>query len=331
MNLNDLFREAIGDLLPGEKRFRPEYNVKSLTKIYTRIEELQMALLHNEDLQRTLQRDPDMMSKLDSVKQKIQRKIQLLSKAKDRPSVGGDKLLQVLNQECSDFIEIMKKANSMLYRGVKSEESVFEGRSRDDRTPKDSNKAVSAMLDQMLDQLGVSALRGNSIYATSSYGQASGYGWHVYIIFPKNGFDFLATNQRDLILDRMDQLVDKDTLKSAVMAIDNWGQTHVKDWSKTSLAHSIKYSDWQEALRLLSDNFKWESNKLELPPEFDINIKSLITPKTVQKALEPNTTDLQSAIENRKEIMIKGEYWALKKSDWYELVNRSFLDGNSYN
>lgn len=331
MNLNDLLSEAIGDLLPGEKRFRPEYNVKSLAKIHSRIEELEMALIRSEDLKMALERDPLMMSKLDSIKQKIQRKIDLLTRAKTRPSLGGAKLLQVLNTECSDFVEIMKKANSMLYRGVKSEESVFEGRSREDRTPKDSNKAVSAMLDLMLDQLGVSALRGNSIYATSSYSQASNYGWNVYIIFPKNGFDFLATNQRDLILDRMDQLVDKDTLKAAVMAIDNWGQTHVQDWSKTSLAHSIKYNDWQEALRLLKDNFKWESNKLGLPPEFDIDIKSLITPQTVKKALEPNTTDLQSAIENRKEIMIKGEYWALRKSDWYELINRSFLGGNSYN
>ena len=330
MNLNDLLREAIGDLLPGEKRIRSDLQVKNFQKINDRLEELKVALYRSDDLQLIIKRDPDLVRKLESVKQKIQRKIDLLTRAKSKPVSGQQKLWQLLETECSDFIPVMQSAQKVIYRGVSSVESVFEGRSREDRTPKDSNKQVSAAFDQALSELGVKALRSNSIYTTSNENFASTYGWNVYMIFPKNGFDFLGTSIRDLILEDWTQLADMDAAKSMLRELDNWGKDNSDNWRNTDLYRNILYQEWKWAFKEIKDNFE-DGNPLNIPSQFNKSLKDFVSAESVQRNFDPNTTDLEGAIENGKELLIRGEYWALKKSDWFDAVSRHFFAGNLRN
>lgn len=330
MNLNDLLSEAVGDLQPGEKRIRPDLQVRNFHRINDRINELERALYRSDDLQIMLQRDPEIFRKLESVKDKIRRKIELLTRAKSRPMPSQQKMWQLLETECSDFIPIMKAAQKVIYRGVKNEESVFEGRSREDRTPKDSNREVSAAFDQALIELGVRALRSNSIYTTSRESFASNYGWNVYIVFPKNGFDFLGTSIRDLVLENWNQLADMEAAKNLLRELNTWGQDNVSDWTSTDIHHSIRYQEWQWAFDQIRQNFE-SGNPMNIPQQYNKSLKDFVSAESVRKNFDPNTTDLERAIDNGKELLIRGEYWALKRSDWLDAVNQHFFAGNLQN
>ena len=334
MNLHELFQEAIGDLAPGEKRSRQEFQIRDLKKVEHRIEELKDALYNNRRMQQIILRNPDVLKKLDAVKATIQRKIDLLLRFKAKPSGDTNKLFDILDVECSEFISAMKQANKMLYRGTKSEETVFEGRSYDDptspRRTKDSNREISDKFDDMLRQMGVKAVRSNSIYTTSDPGFASHYGWNVYIIFPKNGFDFLGTNTRDLILNTWWQLVDQKKLIDLWKKLDEWGKANVEKWDDNSIGRNLRWTDWEHVTRYVLHNFE-SGNQFNLPQEYNIDIHDYITQQGIRENFEPNVTNLTDAMASGNELMVRGEYWALKRSDWHEAVNRRYLGGSSWN
>jgi len=248
---------------------------------------------------------------------------------KDRPTPGMARMFATLESECSEFIPQMQRAGKLLYRGTRDDVDQYEGRSREDRITKDSSAEVSRVFDEMLTQLGVQALRSNSIYTTSSYGFASSYGYNVYIIFPKNGFHFLGTNKRDLILEKWNQLVNPNSFKELWHELDEWGRNNVTEWHSTSLGNAIKYAEWSRVLRLIKENFEWEDNPLKLPEKFNINEKDYVSPESVQEEFEPNTTDLVEAIRNGNELLINGEYWALKKRTWEQVIRSRYLEGRS--
>jgi hypothetical protein len=181
----------------------------------------------------------------------------------------------------------------------------------------------------MLAQLGVQALRSNSIYTTSSYGFASAYGHNVYIIFPKNGFHFLSTNKRDLILERWSQLMDPHKLKALWQELDEWGQANVPNWSDTGMSRAYRFQEYDYLLRQVKENFGWEGNPLKLPEKFNIEETDYVTPESVEAEYEPNTTDLPEAIRSGRELLISGEYWALKKRTWEDLIRQRYMGGES--
>lgn len=318
--------EAIGDLVPGEKRITPEMNLRNLVMIQNRILDLQSAIEKSNDLKYLFQKDQDIQNRLNGLIQRVNRRIEILQKVQAKPTSDMQRMFQTLDAECSQFIPSMQQAGKFLYRGVNNNEQAFEGRSREGRTPKDSNPEISNMFDTMMAQLGVQALRSNSIYTTSSYGFASSYGWEVYIIFPKNSFHFLGTNQKDLILEKWSQLVDMDLIKHKLREINDWAQEHIQsNWQSSSLYGAIKHSEWDYALRLLKDNWKWDSNYLGLPEEYNLDMKLFVTPQSVEANFQPNTTDLAPLIKSGHECLINGEYWALNKRLWEHALRARYL------
>jgi hypothetical protein len=331
MQLKDLF-EAIGDLLPGEKRVPPQIQLRNLEKVQRRINDLQDAIGKSDDLMALFKQDQELQNKLTTLQNRITRKVEMLYKVKARPTTGMDRMFALLDSECSEFIPHMQAAGKLLYRGTRNDEDQFEGRSRENREVKDSNAEISETFDRMLAQLGVQALRSNSIYTTSSYGFASAYGHNVYIIFPKNGYNFLGTNKRDLILERWNQLMDTEKLQELWQELDAWGQENVPNvWNNTDIARSIRYKEWESTFRNVKENFSWEGNPLKLPEKFNLAGKESewVTPESVEKEFEPNTIDLVSAIRNGRELLINGEYWALKKRTWEELIRQRYIGGAS--
>lgn len=101
--------------------------------------------------------------------------------------------------DCSESIKAMQTANKLLYRGVRNKANmpeIFVGSSRKDRKPLDSGQKMQGVFDQVLADKGFIALRSNSIFCTSMYEFAVGYG-PVYAIFPVNGFKFTWSSEVD--------------------------------------------------------------------------------------------------------------------------------------
>jgi archaellum component FlaC len=328
MQLKDLF-EAIGDLLPGEKRVPPQIQLRNLEKVQRRINDLKDAIGKSDDLMALFKNDQELQNKLTTLQNRITRKVEMLYKVKARPTTGMDRMWHILETECSDFLPQMKQAGKLLYRGTKDDVSQYEGRSREARAPKDSNPEISRKLDEILLALGMKALRSNSIYTTSNYGFASSYGYNVYMIFPKNGFHFLSTNKKDLILEKWPQLMDYEELKNFWEELNEWGLVNKGDaWKNTGVGKAIRYKEWDYVYRLVKENFDWENNRLGMPDKYNVDPKDWVTPESVEKALEPNQTDLVSAMQSGREILINGEYWALEKRTWEAAVRHKYLSAH---
>jgi hypothetical protein len=324
MQLKDLF-EAIGDLQPGEKRPAPAVELRDIEAVQRRIDDLKDAITKSDDLMKLFKQDVELQTNLNQLQDRITRRVEILHKVKARPTAGMARMWDILERECSEFIPAMQQAGRVLYRGTKDDVRQYEGRSREDRQVKDSNPEISRTFDEMLAALGVKALRSNSIYTTSSYGFASGYGWNVYLIFPKNGFNFLSTNKRDLILDKWPQLMDPDKLRELWLELDAWGHANVSDWTNTTIGRMIRYKEFEYIYRYVKEHFNYGNNSMGLPDKYNIKEEEWITPEGIKDLFEPNTTDLVSAIKSGNELLINGEYWALEKRTWEAAVRQRYL------
>lgn len=188
MQLHHLF-ESSNSLEPGEQRV-PEYiKLKDLKLISKRIEELYAGIKHSEKLQKLFKQDTDLQQKMAQLQKRIAFKIHMLEKFQARPGSGQHKMFEILEQECSEFLPLMRDSGHMLYRGINVIYPQFEGRSRVDRPTKDSHPDISKKMDEMLAQRGSKALRSNSIYTTTNSSTAANFG-NLYIIFLKTAFIF---------------------------------------------------------------------------------------------------------------------------------------------
>jgi hypothetical protein len=320
MKLNQLFEQS---LAPGERRI-VQVSIRDLKKIEQRIRNLESSLYQSDDLALAFKQDVALQSALTNLKDRIRRKIAALEKVKARPTAQQTEFVLRLKSECSEAIEAMQAAQKFLFRGIRSHDNQFEGRSREDREPKDSSSVVSDLFDQMMRKLGVQALRSNSIFTTSSYGFASAYGSSVYILLPKNGFHFLSTNQRDLVLESKSQLADKEEIADLLQELDAWGHVHVSDWQNTDLSYSIKSGNWTYALIKVNDEFAYNNNRYNLPTRFNVDIQDFISPESVQKNFDPNTKNLEFAIASGNEVLIYGEYWALRSDVWGQILSQEW-------
>ena len=125
------------------------------------------------------------------------------SQAKMQSNLKVDQLVDYINKHCGFYVKEMQKANQLLYRGAKSNESkdryAFIGNSRANRRPRDSNAVAAKEFDKILTKLGFEALRKNSIFTTSNISGTLQYGTR-YIIFPLDSAKFTYTDHRDVVL-----------------------------------------------------------------------------------------------------------------------------------
>lgn len=108
-------------------------------------------------------------------------------------------LVSTIKEECSEIIRILNASQHTLYRGVKDCPIAFLGKPREDRNPLDSSNHAQELFDTAMKNAGYTALRSNSIFCSTSYDFAAGYG-AVHAVFPKNGFSYTwSTKYRDLV------------------------------------------------------------------------------------------------------------------------------------
>jgi hypothetical protein len=111
------------------------------------------------------------------------------------------KIVETIKKNCSDSLSIFIENKSILYRGIKRQDTYFTGESPVNRIPVDTPKFLSFVIDDKLESCGFNALRSNSIFCTSNINHASAYSYtpnSLYVIFPINGFDYSYCKYNDL-------------------------------------------------------------------------------------------------------------------------------------
>ena len=116
------------------------------------------------------------------------------------------KYFSYIEENCGEYLTAVKASGGkILFRGQRVDDKpVFVGRPESNREPRDSEPELQKEIDGYLRKAGFTALRSNSIFTTSDYKQAKGYG-DVYAIFPKNSFSFTwSTQHADIVLDEFE-------------------------------------------------------------------------------------------------------------------------------
>ena len=111
------------------------------------------------------------------------------------------KLLDGIKNKCSDAVAAMQSTGRVLYRGTSYTQDIYIGKPFTDRRTTTSHQKIQEVYDNAIAKEGFKALRSNSIFTSTSREFATGFGNHLYIIFPVNGFDFTWSKTiKDIII-----------------------------------------------------------------------------------------------------------------------------------
>jgi hypothetical protein len=104
---------------------------------------------------------------------------------------------KIIEKECSEICDIYRKKGgiSFLYRGSENYYSQFQKiKPRTDRIPTDTNPEMSNYLDELFYKKFGWKPRRTGVFCTGDLMKTYHYGNSSYIIFPKNGFEFIWSN-----------------------------------------------------------------------------------------------------------------------------------------
>lgn len=181
-------------LKPGQRQVVPTQEAGDISGILAKSPKLQEIYT---TLEQTIEKTKQELSKADGwnqswLKSRLQRDEKNLDSFKTGVQNIGS-ILPKLKADCSEALASFSKAGKMLYRGIQVDDDdaalVFLGMPRDDRKASDTSQAVHELLTKMFTKAGIKANRANSIFCSANKSQAASYG-DIYIIVPKNGFDF---------------------------------------------------------------------------------------------------------------------------------------------
>jgi hypothetical protein len=259
----------------------------------------------------------DVQSTLDHLHQK-RVEVEAANKVGDIPK-GVFNLLETIKTECSQIVDAYKITNRFLYRGVKSNSEAFKGKPFNERRAKDSDKKLSAALNQAFADAGIEARRDNSIFTSSSIGQASGYG-NTYVIFPVNGFSFSYSKKiKDFVFDisgfRDYFLSD---LKNEIDQLHKEIASHGSEVVTKYFDDNYSYSRYLEKDYLFGDVNDFaavgamiDAGLVDEKFRSFASINSIMTPEKAIEKLQINHTDLNNAIKSGHEVVIRGNYYAI--------------------
>lgn len=332
MKLLDIFeQESNSPLQPGEKRQRADITTRDLYAISNKLERLEQSLHDSEYLSDKFAKDAALQAALTKLQNRIKLKISYVEKIKQRPTMGETKIMDILERECSEWLTIVRKYRKFLYRGLRLDASVFEGRSSQDRKPQTGDQATVKKFDHALASAGFQALKSNSIATTTDYVMASNYGWNTFIIFPKNGYHLTTTNARELSLYDNKWLLDSGKLEDFAEELQEWLTANVENWNWTDLGYNLRYRYWSSLFSDIREEFDQLGNRYKLPNKFDVKMEDFMaTDEGIIRKYEPTSTDIAHSMRNGNEILINGEYWAFNRKIWDNFLHKKIWPGGSY-
>ena len=198
------------------------------------------------------------------------------------------KYLSLIQRDCTDAIAIMKHQKAFIYRGVNGSPNAFVSRSRENRRSLTYAYGQS-VLDKILVAAGFTAIRSNSIFCSADSSVASTYG-NLYFIFPKNGFEYSWSSKF------------RDSISLTHKIEDKLGNVN------TSI------TDDESFLRLLGAKSQGDQSD-SLSELFRIATTDANAAKRFCKLAGYTNSHLDLGLESHHEIMIRGEYYAIRYSD----------------
>lgn len=226
----------------------------------------------------------------------------LEEKAKKDPALV--KLINSIIKDCSQVLPIYRKSMSVLLRGItdKSNVDAYVGRSWENRKPTHSKQIYQDLYDMVLKKNGFKSLRSNSIFTTGNFDHAAGYG-KVYIIFPKNGFAFHWNKEiPDLVIDDPTLIFKEGLILDIIDAATEW---YVNTYKK-NIEFGL-YDVYRNPQKFI-DTLK----SIKYPKASAITIDKLVDAKYIMKRVGPTKTNFLAGLESGHEVMIAGEYYAIR-------------------
>lgn len=251
-----------------------------------------------------------------------------------------EKLFSKINQDCQEYIQAVKQTGKFLLRGA-SGPDVFLGRSWLARKPKDSNPEAAEIFDQMLQKSGMTALRSNSIFATTDEDLAEQFGDRIYIVFPLDHKSvFTYTNRPDLTLESIaDVGVDQSQVNTHKQKVLQWLQQFQSTDAYTNLPTDSKNLIGGLRLTLSTITLHNLGNQLTLlqkkNPSLEIphellypNLRDFVTLQAFEDKYQPTNENLAVAMQDQLEVYIHGLYYALNLEKYGTLIADYWL-GNA--
>ncbi len=268
-----------------------------------------------------------------------------------RPSASSEpaqgEWLDAIARDCQQYLSAVKTAGKWLLRGHKRGKDAYMAKTGN-RQPKTSSQELSDLFNSALLQLGFSAQRDNSIFATSIPIQAQSYGT-VYIIFPIDGkSQFTYTNQHDLELYHIQQIPLKNESNTQQIAAEliAWIRQWVKKYPDAQKQLNLMYPPFAglqptDTLEEIMEKVEEFCEEMEIPmpripsyltnwnnEEDDLEDEDLefgdIDLAAFVDMYQPRKDHLEQALKSGVEVYISGEYYALLYRAWGDAVGRTF-------
>jgi hypothetical protein len=320
-------------------------------------------LLKQKPLNRALEKNPndaDLRDRLDQLGEHLswyqiridaaQTNIDKLEKQLEKATKSGaktqnmlEKLADKLQSECSDYLSAFAASKKVMWRGAsETNPQIFLGRSPANRNPMDSSRSETLMFNKILSQLNIQANRSNSIFVTSDLYSAGGYG-EVYAVVPKNTAKFAWSKKHsDIILygGQNEQYL-KNPITSRLLTKE---LTNINNWYTQEGAYSargrVMREQWMRIFRRAEDNEPITAAQSEflvknfpkslLIPHLDYlqrQGKDVFNLEKFQKHFQMTDSDLPAALKSGHEIMIHGEYYAIRRKIWEKI--KKIIEGTA--
>lgn len=230
-----------------------------------------------------------------------------------------------LTEHTRQYRQHVNFAKKWLYRGMNNRPYAFHGRSRDDRMPESSSAATSMVFDYILaHHFQATALRLNSIFCTSDIHHAENFG-RAHVIFPLDGFRYTYTTQPDIVLN------DLDKLGWQKWKFDNWierviDQVETEDdarWLENNISSRLydPYALFEQWLPQHAQDLVGMGIDRNLA---FISLDEFVDLAQFKEQFQPQTTNLETALNNKVEVYIRGEYVALDVDTYAEKIEEHF-------
>lgn len=224
----------------------------------------------------------------------------LEKKASNNPQIV--KIVNAISKDCSQIVAYYRKSGNVLMRGIESKADIFVGRSWANRKPTHSKALYQELYDRVLKKNGFKALRSNSIFTTGRYDHAEEYG-DVFIIFPKNGFAYHWNKEvPDLVLDDPTVIFKEGLILDLIDDANAWSAKNNKRLLDFDL-YDI-YDDPQGFINTLK--------RIKFPKASQLTVDKLVDEKYIMSRIGPTKTNFAAGVDSGHEVMIAGEYYAVR-------------------
>lgn len=317
---------------PGERK-DISFTLDKLDKIQTKLGEYERSL-------RTMQYAtiPDsMQDDMRALQEKLSVEIEKVRTAYnnmyEKSIVNGrpvkmNNLFKALHKNCQQIIKVYQQLNGnsssdqkrFMYRGIKSRADALYGKPFTARAPKDSNSELHHLLNNAMKDAGLDARRDNAMFVSGDVDQASGYGSDVYILFPVDGFTFTWSREiKDLVLssDKKTDLIDRTIAKQIREIIEDAKSKNAED---VPIAYPSELFTYGYRLDSEIDTISALVKQGKLPKELDAMLDSLLTNESILAYFDFSDSDIYHAIMSKKEIYVKGDYYAVNRNHLSELM-----------